>query len=103
MYMYKWKTLVYNRDAANADLQAGRDRTALKLETSVVKYRRQFQVVCMNVLIVSEINRNWDSFVWAFSSIWQDKNNSSQIISHVRKSNPGLYPGLIPGVLVPSS
>lgn len=46
--------------------------------------RRRFQVACMNALIVSEINRSWDLFVWAFSSIWQDRNNSSQIIGHVQ-------------------
>lgn len=37
MYMYKWKILVCIRDAASADLQAGRDSTALKLETSGVR------------------------------------------------------------------
>lgn len=35
--MYKLKTLVYKRDAANVDLQAGRDSTALKLEISGVR------------------------------------------------------------------
>lgn len=69
MYMYKWKILVYVRDAASADLQAGRDSTALSWKHLGLENRRRFQVVCMNALIVSEINRSWDLFVWAFSSI----------------------------------